>query len=168
MEADNCQDPSSALCLPACSSALSLDLCPHCSPLLSIYPSSLLPHRSSRVWIMPTLSDTSPPVFSHSWSIFQCFCTFNLHACFGKTSTPEKSTSGRALPSVRWSILFLLQEWPIFWTLFSASPLSAEICPKQSRGGPAPLQVIHCANSEPVGKFSQYELHLTLMLHSSN
>ena len=121
MEADNCQDPSSALCLPACSSALSLDLYPHCSPLPSICPTSLLPQRSSRVWIMPTLSDTSPPVFSHSWSVFQCFCTFNLHACFGKTSTPEKSTSGRAPPSMRWSILFLLQEWPIFWTLFSAA-----------------------------------------------
>ena len=69
----------------------------------------------------PCLILTPPPVFSHSWSVFQCFCTFNLHACFGKTSTPEKITSGRALPSMRWSILFLLQEWPIFWTLFSAT-----------------------------------------------
>ena len=146
------------LCLPACSS-------PQPGPLSSLQAPALhlWPHGASRGWVMPPLSDSHPrfpPAHDLCSSVsVPSLCTFVLVRL-----APLRSTTGRGLLSVTWSILFLLQEWPIFWTLFSASPLSAEICPKQSRGGPAPLQVIHCANSEPVGKFSQYELLLTLML----
>ena len=73
------------LCLPACSS-------PQPGPLSSLQAPALhlLPHGASRGWVMPPLSDTHPPVSSRSWSVFQCFCTFTVHVCFGKTSIPEE------------------------------------------------------------------------------
>lgn len=72
-------------------------LYPHCILLSSgICRGSLSPHRSCRVWIVPSLVDTFPPVFSRSRSVFWCFCTasssrftVNLHVHFCKTSTSE-------------------------------------------------------------------------------
>ena len=147
------------LCLPACSSPQPRPQSSLQAPALHLLPTGLPGAESCPLCLIlpPT------PSFLPLMICVPVFLYFHRAHLFWLRLAPLRSTSGRGLPSVRWSILFLLQEWPTFWTLFSASPLSTEICPKQSRGGPALLQVIHCANSEPVGKFSQYDLLLTLM-----
>ena len=158
VEADDCPDPPSAcVCPPAAApSAQTLSsLQPPCPPSVAPRGFQGLSQAHSD-WYFPHQ-------FSPAHDLDSSVSVPSPYTFVLVRLAPLRSTSGRVLPSVRWSILFLLQEWPTFWTLFRASPLSAEICPKQSRGGLAPLQVIHYASSEPVGKFSQYELLLTLM-----